>query len=190
MNPIERLMDEHRVIESVMDALDAYVDADQALAPQADLAGFTTVLRDFADAFHHGKEEDILFAAMVDHGFPRDSGPIGVMLHEHDLGRSHVRALAALSTVDSPWTDEQRRTIADHAHAFTSLLRAHIQKEDQILYPMALTHLPEGSLAGMAVRFDEFESRQLAAPDRVDLPALAGQLTQRYGAADRRQSRA
>jgi hemerythrin-like domain-containing protein len=183
-------MDEHRAIESVMDALDAYVDGGHASAPQADLARFTTVLRDFADAFHHGKEEDILFASMVEHGFPRDGGPIGMMLHEHDEGRSHVRALAALANIATPWTADQRRTVASHARAFTSLLRAHIQKEDQILYPMALTHLPEQSIAEMTGRFDDFESRQLAEPNHPDLPALVEELTRRYGAAARLHGRA
>ncbi|MBK9032944.1 MAG: tetratricopeptide repeat protein [Myxococcales bacterium] len=32
---------------------------------------------------HHGKEEDLLFEAMVEHGFSREQGPLAVMLHEH-----------------------------------------------------------------------------------------------------------
>ena len=26
-------------------------------------------------------------------GFPREGGPTGVMLHEHELGRAHVRGM-------------------------------------------------------------------------------------------------
>ncbi|MGD0266766.1 MAG: hemerythrin domain-containing protein, partial [Candidatus Methylomirabilota bacterium] len=37
---------------------------------------------------HHGKEENLLFKTMVDRGFPRQGGPIAVMLHEHETGRS------------------------------------------------------------------------------------------------------
>jgi len=179
MDPIELLMDEHRTIERVMDALDACVDPRNPGAAQADLAGFVTFLRDFADLRHHGKEEDILFAAMIDNGFPRDAGPIAVMLGDHDEGRSHVRALAALASADAPWTAGQRASVTTHARAFTALLRAHIQKEDQILYPMALRHLPEGAMSEVTRRFGEFEAGPAAARCRTDLYALASSLSNR-----------
>jgi hemerythrin-like domain-containing protein len=183
MNPIERLMVEHRTIEAVMDALDAFVARGQPDRHHADLGRFAFLLREFADAWHHGKEEDILFAAMVDVGFPRNSGPIAVMLQDHDEGRGHVRALAALAAADTSWTDQQRAAVATHAHAFTALLRAHIRKEDQILYPMALQHLPEGAMAAVAQRFDAFE----AGPDgdraqrARELQDLAEELCRRHG---------
>ncbi len=177
MDPIELLMDEHRTIEGVMDALDACVDPRNTGAAPADLAGFVTFLRDFADLRHHGKEEGILFAAMVDNGFPREAGPIAVMLGEHDEGRSHVRALAALASADAPWTVGQRASVTTHARAFTALLRAHIQKEDQILYPMALRHLPESAMSAVATRFADFEDGPAAARCRADLYALASVLT-------------
>ena len=47
----------------------------------------------FADHNHHGKEEDILFPAMEKAGFPRDGGPVGVMLMEHTQGREYVGAM-------------------------------------------------------------------------------------------------
>ncbi len=48
----------------------------------------------FADQCHHGKEEDLLFPAMEAAGIPRESGPIGVMLEEHNIGRQYVRGMA------------------------------------------------------------------------------------------------
>ena len=52
-------------------------------------------IRNFADRTHHGKEEDNLFPALEQHGMPRQGGPVGVMLDEHDQGRGLVSTLKA-----------------------------------------------------------------------------------------------
>lgn len=156
-DPIARLMDEHRLFERLLDALDSWAEQvqrtnDLALAAR-DLEAFTLVLADLVDRHHHGKEEDILFAAMVDAGFPADGGPITAMLYEHDLGRSHVQALRSLAALPllpvAP--------AASHARAFSALLRSHIQKEDNILYPMALRLLGP-AMAEVGTRCDHYES--------------------------------
>jgi hemerythrin-like domain-containing protein len=51
-------------------------------------------VRNFADRCHHAKEEENLFPRMEARGVPRDGGPIGVMLFEHEEGRAYVRAIA------------------------------------------------------------------------------------------------
>jgi len=94
------LMEEHRLIEKALDAMDAGVatlGSRSESDDKAELARFVSFIRGFAHAYHHSKEEDILFVAMVDHGFPREAGPIAVVLHEHDVGRSLVNTLDALA---------------------------------------------------------------------------------------------
>ena len=50
-------------------------------------------IRNYADRFHHAKEEDVLFEALVDNGMPQENSPVAAMLMEHDQGRSFVRAM-------------------------------------------------------------------------------------------------
>ena len=52
-------------------------------------------IRNYADRFHHAKEEDVLFEALVANGMPRQNSPVAAMLMEHDQGRAYVRALEA-----------------------------------------------------------------------------------------------
>jgi hemerythrin-like domain-containing protein len=151
MDPIETLMSEHRVIEQVLEALLTFA-ADARLrgrpGEQAELARFVTFLREYADDLHHAKEEKILFAAMVEHGFPAGSGPIGVMLDEHDRCRALVRRLAGHAGA-AAWDDQARQDVAETARAFVALLAAHIRKEDGVLYPMAQQHLPAAAIAAV-----------------------------------------
>jgi hemerythrin-like domain-containing protein len=143
MDAIEILMNEHRKIELGLDALVAFVDEVQRTGStdKEELSRFVTFLREFADAGHHAKEEGFLFEAMVQGGFPNEDGPIGVMLRDHDEGRGLVGILAERARQDDAWSEVQRRQIRDAGREFAELMRSHIQKEDEILYPMARHHL-------------------------------------------------
>ena len=185
MDPIETLMNEHRLIESVLDALEEYTDrlAGNPATNAAHLASFADFIRAFADTCHHGKEEEILFDTMIQRGMPRQSGPIAVMLHEHEEGRQLVRALRDLAgrAVEPGWTDADRQRIRQTARSYADLLRQHIQKEDGILYPMALSMLDETARAEIARRFDAFESDPSRLGEHERLHALGEELIAIYG---------
>jgi hemerythrin-like domain-containing protein len=184
MGAIEILMSEHRVIERAIDALVAFTDqVRRGSGDKAELARFVTFIREFADDQHHGKEENVLFQAMIDAGFPRDGGPVAVMLLEHDMGRAHVKALAAFSAQASAWSAEDRQAIAEEGLGYANLLRGHIHKEDEILYPMAEQRLPRAVLSRVdadCAAFDEAESRS---GRQARLQALAQELVSRHAAA-------
>src|SRR5512146_1127553 len=65
-------------------------------------------IRNFADRFHHAKEEDVLFEALVENGMPRENSPVAAMLMEHDAGREFVRRLeqAAQRALDGDTTQD------------------------------------------------------------------------------------
>lgn len=131
LSPTAVLSAEHRVIERVLDVLELLARearADGRIA-DADALEVFEVLRTFADACHHGKEEAILFPALeaAMPGF----GPAVVMRHEHEEGREFLRrAILASERADAA-------SFARHADAYVDHLRRHIQKEDGCLWPMA-----------------------------------------------------
>ena len=87
---------EHRVIERVLRVLRSLVGKFEAggAFPADDFRDCVKFFRLFADACHHGKEEDLLFPAMEAQGMPHDTGPIAVMLYEHRVGRECVKKMA------------------------------------------------------------------------------------------------
>ena len=120
---------EHAVILEALDVLEAAAERCAGAEPPPDAAWAALMdwLRSFADARHHGKEERLLFPALEAAGVPRAGGPIEVMLEEHDLGRGLVRAMG-----EAP--PAQRR---ERAREYVRLLRAHIAKENEILFDLA-----------------------------------------------------
>ncbi len=182
MDPIETLMNEHRLIERGIDALLSFADEVRRKSSdeREELGKFVTFIREFADGIHHGKEENILFATMVEAGFPGDGGPIAVMLMEHTEGRGYVQALAELQLQDAPWTDEDRQTLADAAYGYGNLLRQHIHKEDAILYPMAEQRLPPHFMNRVADECEKFEAYKASSGEHDRLHRLADDLVARH----------
>jgi hemerythrin-like domain-containing protein len=181
MDAIDLLVEEHQLILRSLAALDAFAsEVAHGSDDRAELGRFVKLIREFADARHHGKEEDILFTAMVAAGFSRESGPVAVMLGEHDAGRAHVAAMAERADLPGPWTGQDRAAVVEAARGYTGLLRNHIMKEDSILYPMARQRLPPEALARVDRECERFEQSQVAAGADA-LKALAVELASRHG---------
>jgi len=149
LDPIQELMDEHRVIEQVLTALEAAASREEISFEFYEKAA--NFIATFADRCHHSKEEDRLFPALERKGIPREGGPIGVMCSEHQIARGHVRRMRELiAGGDLP-------ALKQTSLEYSALLRQHIQKEDQILFPMGRDRLEAPELEALRRGFDEVE---------------------------------
>lgn len=182
MRPTEILSAEHRVIERVLDCLEG-IAATAARGPldveAADQA--LRVLRTFADACHHGKEEDRLFPRMKARGMPTHVGPVAVMLAEHELGRAAIRGMS--EGLASTKRGEAHGTVrfVEDAHTYVALLRQHIAKEDQILFPMAESILTDADRSELLAEFASFEHNDVGAGTHEEMLGLVDGLCARLG---------
>lgn len=175
MKAIDTLMEEHQLILKVLDSLEGCINNGDSAKMKELLPGYITFIRGFADKLHHGKEEEILFKELGNHGFPADSGPVMVMLNEHDLGRGLVKKLLEINGKDE-WDDDDLRAVNEAGMEFIDLLRQHITKEDTILFPMAKATLPEAASTAVDDEFDLFGSDSKNSDKKRDLEALAEKL--------------
>ncbi|MGC4064009.1 MAG: hemerythrin domain-containing protein [Polyangiaceae bacterium] len=173
---ISELMEEHRSIERLLGSLlRVAAKADRFGADaRSRVAAHVEQFRSFLDGFHHGREEDLLFVAMQDAGFPRTQGPLAVMLSEHEMGRSRVQALARLGSGTGPLSQAELVELREHASAFAAVLSAHIAKEDNVLYPMALARL--GAPAWEKLELDAQRFAGAASTPRAELLLRAAEL--------------
>ncbi|MBK9966487.1 MAG: hemerythrin domain-containing protein [Holophagales bacterium] len=180
--PITILMEEHRIIENVLGSLETFaLEVEGGLALERPFVrDYAAFLRGFADAWHHGKEEDILFRRMVERGFSADSGPVAVMLLEHRQGRALVGAIHGVGEGTGDVTPAERTAFLEGAGGFIPLLRQHIQKEDNILYPMSERVLTPAEFESMLGDFDAFEKKSGVDGTRDRLEALAGRLSEAF----------
>ena len=115
-------------------------------------------IRHYADRFHHAKEENVLFEALVANGMPRQNSPVAAMLMEHDQGRVFVRAMEEGASKAMACETGQEKYVAENALAYAALLREHISREDEILYPLAERVLPEAVRPDIVAGYDRAEA--------------------------------
>lgn len=188
MKPTELLRQEHRVIERMLDCLQETADRAEA-GKGFDSAAAEQMLeffREFADRCHHGKEEGYLFPAMEAKGFPREGGPIGVMIYEHEQGRTLIRRMADALQAHSAGDASARSAFTQAAHAYCNLLRNHIDKEDQVLFVMADRAFREEDQARLAAAFEKVETEEIGAGVHEKYHRLAEELADRLGIAPSR----
>lgn len=147
--PTAMLRHEHEVILRALALLERLGRSLEAQEPvdREGLGWLINFFRTFADQCHHGKEEQHLFPALEHHGIPRAGGPLGVMLHEHEEGRALLRAMA----------EGDDAAIADAIRGYATLLRAHIDKENGVLFPIAEQVLSEEEQRVLLHSFDAVE---------------------------------
>lgn len=153
------LVDEHKLILRMIDLLEKNVEQMEAGRFRnwdfyIDAVDF---IRNYADRFHHAKEEDVLFKALVANGMPEENSPVAAMLMTHDQGREFVRNMEEAALKAKAGETGQIPVIAENARGYIELLRDHIDKEDSILYPLAERVLPEDVRPRMIEAYDAAE---------------------------------
>jgi len=180
MLPTEELKQEHRVIERMLAVMEtAAVRANAGAEPPADFfVKAVYFVRNFADRCHHGKEEDNLFPAMEKRGISKNGGPIAVMLMEHERGRSYVRAMEEAGKRFATGDRTALRPALENALAYAQLLRQHIDKEDNILYPMADRMLTATDQQELLQKFEKVEQERIGAGKHDEYLKLVEELEQ------------
>jgi hemerythrin-like domain-containing protein len=159
MKPTGELVGEHKAVLIAVQLLEKIADvlANKHDQSEEHLAQLLDFLRVFVDQCHHGKEEEVLFPELERRGVKREGGPIGVMLMEHEAGRGHVREMSGGLERLRRGESDAVTAIRKHALAYGELLRAHTDKEDHVLFPLADRLVSDDVAASMLERFEEIE---------------------------------
>lgn len=126
------LSGEHKIILKVISALKEEC-ARLNLSKKIDKEFFEKTIdfiRNYADKFHHAKEEDILFVEFCKNAHKAHCNPVDQMLYEHKQGREYVK------NMETAVLNGNIDDLVKNASGYAELLEEHIFKEDTILYPM------------------------------------------------------
>lgn len=175
-DPIAVLMEEHQVFLRRLERV--RVERQRLSEGERNRAGFSASMTTFAeflakdvDGFHGRKEEEGLFPVLVRH-VGDEGGPVNVMRGEHEVLRLHQKTIAGnVPKLDADRDAEEAWTaVAAATDAVDQLLTFHIDKEDNVLFPMARATLSPAEMSEVAQICQEIEN-QLGAGLRASLPA-------------------
>ncbi len=131
--------------------------------------------RNFADRCHHGKEEGELFPALVARGIPKEGGPIGVMLAEHDEGRAFVRGMGEAAARYAAGETAAVPALVSNTLGYVNLLRAHIDKENNVLFEMADGVLSDSEQSQLFDAFERIEQTRIGPGEHERYHAMIGE---------------
>jgi hemerythrin-like domain-containing protein len=163
MKATNHLKDDHKQILrglNVLEQLGARAARGEPIDGQ-DVEDILRFLQRFVDSHHQGKEESILFPAMLRDGNQDEYPRLSQMVFEHNRERSLVEGLE-----DSLRT-KKAADLAHFACRLVDILRTHIDKEDHVLFELVDSILSPQKDELIARELENFEStwRQNAFPE-------------------------
>lgn len=182
MRPTEQLTEEHTTIKSMLQILEKVcqkLDSGIEVNPQH-LAQIIEFIKVFADKCHHGKEEDLLFPELEQAGMPRNGGPIGTMLVEHNIGREYVKGMSEAITQYQAGDRSASPRFVDNARSYIALLTQHIDKEDHGLFPAADMRLSKEKQEQLLEGFEKVEQDVIGAGRHEEFEKLLNHLKEVY----------
>jgi hemerythrin-like domain-containing protein len=149
------LSEEHQHILRVVELLEKECSAvERGKELRADF--FKKVIQficEYADKFHHKKEEDILFVELCKESTNMHCNPTQQMRYEHELGRGFVKEM------EEGLKGGDIQKVISGANSYIQLIREHIHKEDNILYPMAEEALGDKEKKELELKFKETDEK-------------------------------
>ncbi len=156
---LEDLKHEHRLIERVLAVLERatqQLERGEEVAPDT-LAQALTFVRGFADGCHHAKEEHALFPVLASKSPTIEDGPVRVLTADHEAGRKLMRDLErgieAMRQGRPEGAFEARKALTTYTH----MLRRHIAKEEEILFPLSEGLLTSEDAKKLEEQFERVE---------------------------------
>jgi hemerythrin-like domain-containing protein len=178
MMPVGPLMIEHRLIARVavtLDRMRAKIERDRTVDPAA-IDAAVDFIRTYADRCHHGKEEDILFAACRGKALsPELSRTMQELVDQHVQGRALVARLAAASSRHRDGEPGALDEICELLGTISAFYLRHIELEDERFFVAIMdsfTKPERDELHRECLRFDQefIHRRYRALADQLEEP--------------------
>jgi len=163
MSPIEILKHEHEIILHALKGVEKIAEKIRE-TNNVDFELIQKIIdfsKNFTDGCHHSKEEKKLFPKLVQKGFGLEYGPIAVMLSEHDEGRKFITRISADLELFKNGDVSITSRLADTLEEYIELLTNHIEKENNVLFEMALEVLTNEEQQELSMAFDKIESEEI-----------------------------
>jgi hemerythrin-like domain-containing protein len=162
MEPIDVLRAEHSMVKLVVDA--ASRDLDQVTttrtADPAEIEQLIEFFRYFANACHDPKEEDLLFCMLHRRGMSWETWPLDELLKEHEEMRVILESAADWLPLLRHGEAAALDPLVHNLRTYLALVDSHIEKEEDVVFPLALRYLTAEDCAELQHAFESIEEEE------------------------------
>jgi branched-chain amino acid transport system ATP-binding protein len=184
MDALQSLAADHRLIRRTLEAFELYVGYVEArlTVDRSDLGRFVDFFESYADVYHHGKEEALLFPALVMAGLDWNDDPLARIRREHDQEHYLMRTLAHAGLQNEVWSDDDRRHFLAMAKEFIGFEGDHMRFENLEVFPRAERVLSEHARLRLTRDVERYD--ETCTSENRRMTELAETLRRRYSLND------
>src|SRR3989338_9203056 len=146
-NPTDILRKEHEKVLRILDEIEENMENKNT----ASMTKNITLLEKEFDKHSLNKEEKALFPE-IEKFIPRDGGPTGVMVMEHK------ELVELIKKFKEKLNKKDFNSLNETGNSIFSILRPHIDKENNMLFMMADMHLDDKQKKIILDKFKKFDS--------------------------------
>jgi len=146
MRLLEEFKTEHLLVDRVAGSLIRFAElATRGQTSAEDVADFVHFFRVFVSGYHHEREEEVLFPALVEHAeVPAERGPLPA------IEADHRAAVALVDELEEAGGNQERA--AGIARRLAHHLWEHVDKEDSVLLPESADRLRRNGMTQLEGR--------------------------------------
>lgn len=183
MKTTDSLVNEHRIIEQVLNCLERMVERcasegrlEESLAWEA--IGFFRV---FAGCTHLEKEEAYLFPLVVGTECPQGCRPADLVTRDGEHGHAHLRAMEETIRGAAAGDEGSVKRFVERGWDYIALLMKYIENEEDWLFPQADRVLDEAAQRALRQRLQGDDSESRCGGSREEYVAIANRLADQLG---------
>jgi hemerythrin-like domain-containing protein len=138
MLPTENLMQEHKKIIEILDIINKIAEniKHKKVFYPLDVEEITNFLTSFWDKCHNVKEEKALYPELISSGVQIEDKSIDGISNEHTMGRIYIKEMKYCIVNCKMGHDFSCEKLADCLVNYSTLLRNHIQIEEEVIFPI------------------------------------------------------
>lgn len=161
VDAIDILIEEHALIRRFLDCLVLALEilAEGTRVPPAFFTKAVRFARDFADHFHHLKEEFYLFTHVAQKAQGKLAAHCEGLRLQHESGRNHIVEATKAINEYAHGSAIARARLAENLAAYVHLLRKHIHTEDFVIFPMISRWITDADQRALSELYRQDEAR-------------------------------
>ncbi len=183
MKPTNMLVNEHRIIEQVLNCLERMTERCASKgrleeAPAREAIGF---FRAFAECAHLAKEEAHLFPLVAGTKCPQGCHPSELTTREDQHGHAHLQAMEEAIEGAAAGEKDSVKRFMHHGQEYIALLMRYIENEEDWLFPQANRVLDEAKQQALGERLQRHDRENQCGGSHEKYVTIANRLADQLG---------
>lgn len=182
MKPTDNLIIEHREISELLNIMSVIADnikSKDVFYPN-DIDEIIDYLIILLDKSHHGKEEEVFYPELILSGIPKEKAPLSIINYEHMLAKRYLNEISSCVVNCKIGIDFSGELLADSLTNYVVVIQNHIQREEEIVFPLANEAFSIEKQNEIAQKFEEIEQKNITRNFNEHYNRLLNKLNNKY----------